>query len=61
LEIHRRHPLYKKFVTSHKKIKARDEKNEAGEGDTVKIVGTRPLSRETRWKVVEIVEKAQRG
>lgn len=61
LEIHRRHPLYKKFVTSHKKIKVRDEKNEAAEGDTVKIVETRPLSKETRWKVARIIEKAQRG
>ncbi len=61
LEVHKRHPLYKKFVTSYKKIRARDEKNEAEQGDKVKIVETRPLSKETHWKVVEIVEKAQRG
>ncbi len=61
LEVQKRHPLYKKFVTSHKKVKARDEKNEAGEGDVIKMVETRPLSKETHWKVVEIIEKAQRG
>ena len=61
LEVKKRHPLYKKFVTSHKKVKARDEKNEAGEGDVIKMVETRPLSKETHWKVVEIIEKAQRG
>ena len=61
LEVKKRHPLYKKFVTSHKKVKARDEKNEAGKGDIIKMVETRPLSKETHWKVVEIIEKAQRG
>jgi len=59
--IRKRHPLYKKFVTSHKKLKARDEKNEALPGDVVKIMETRPLSKEIHWRVIEIVEKAQRG
>jgi len=53
------HPLYKKYVTRSKKIKAHDEKNEAHEGDTVRVVETRPLSRDKRWKLAEIVEKAK--
>ncbi len=60
-ETRKRHPLYKKFVVGHKKVKARDEKNEAHVGDVVRIVETRPVSREIRWRLVEIVEKAQRG
>jgi small subunit ribosomal protein S17 len=61
LETKKKHPIYKKFVTYHKKIKARDEKNEAKEGDVVKLEETRPLSKEIKWRLVEIVEKAQRG
>lgn len=53
------HPLYKKYVTKSKSIKAHDEKNEAHEGDTVKVVECRPLSRDKRWKLVEVVEKAK--
>ena len=53
------HPLYKKYVTRSKRIKAHDEKNEAHEGDTVRVVETRPLSRDKRWKLAEIVEKAK--
>jgi len=60
-EMRKRHPMYEKFVKEHKKFKARDEKNEAGKGDLVKVVETRPLSKDIRWRVVEIVEKAQRG
>ena len=61
VDVQNRHPLYKKFVKRHKKVKARDEANEAARGDVVKMVATRPLSKETHWKVVEIIEKAQRG
>lgn len=56
-----RHPLYKKFVTKHAKIKAHDAKNEASMGDLVKIIETRPISKGKSWRVVEILEKAQRG
>ena len=61
VEIHQRklHRLYKKYLTRTKKIKAHDEKNECGIGDTVRVVETRPLSREKRWRLVEIVEKAK--
>ncbi|MEA3489931.1 MAG: 30S ribosomal protein S17 [Candidatus Omnitrophota bacterium] len=55
------HPLYKKFVKKRKKIKAHDEKNEASVGDLVKIMECRPISRSKPWKIVEILEKAQRG
>ncbi len=53
------HRLYKKYVKSTKKIKAHDEKNEAGIGDTVRVVESRPLSRDKRWRLVAIVEKAK--
>ncbi len=53
------HPLYKKYVTKSKSIKAHDEKNEAHEGDTVRVVECRPLSREKRWMLAEIVERAK--
>jgi small subunit ribosomal protein S17 len=53
------HPLYKKYVTRSKRIKAHDEKNEAHEGDTVRVVETRPMSRDKRWRLAEIVEKAK--
>lgn len=53
------HPLYKKYVTRSKRIKAHDEKNEAHEGDTVRVVETRPTSRDKRWRLAEIVEKAK--
>ncbi len=61
VEIHQRklHRLYKKYLTRTKKIKAHDEKNECGIGDTVRVVETRPLSREKRWRLLEIVEKAK--
>ena len=54
-----RHPLYKKIVKKTYKLKAHDEKNEAGIGDTVRVMETRPLSREKRWRLTEIVEKAK--
>ncbi|MEL7609598.1 MAG: 30S ribosomal protein S17 [Bacillota bacterium] len=54
-----RHPLYGKMVNRTRKFKAHDEKNECGIGDTVKIMETRPLSKDKRWRLVEIVEKAK--
>lgn len=53
------HKLYKKSVKRTVKFKAHDEKNEAGVGDRVSIMETRPLSKEKRWRLVEIVEKAK--
>ena len=55
------HPLYKKIVGRTYKLKAHDENNECGIGDTVKVMETRPLSKDKRWRVVEIVEKAKYG
>ncbi|MBO7122425.1 MAG: 30S ribosomal protein S17 [Treponema sp.] len=52
-------PLYKKYVTKSKKCKAHDEKNEAHIGDTVKIVESRPLSKDKRWRLESIVERAK--
>jgi small subunit ribosomal protein S17 len=53
------HPVYGKFVKQSKKFMAHDEQNQCGIGDTVKIVETRPLSKNKRWRLVEIVEKAK--
>ncbi len=58
VESRTRHPLFGKIVTSSKKYKAHDENNEAKIGDKVLIAETRPLSKEKRWRVVEILEKA---
>jgi small subunit ribosomal protein S17 len=52
-----KHPVYGKFISKTTKLMAHDEKNECHEGDTVKIMETRPLSRNKRWRLVEIVEK----
>ena len=54
-----RHPLYNKPVKTTTKFKAHDENNESKMGDTVKIMETRPLSKDKRWRVVEIMEKAK--
>jgi len=54
-----RHPLYGKIVKRTYKLKAHDENNECAIGDKVKVMETRPLSKEKRWRLVEIVEKAQ--
>ena len=54
-----KHPLYKKIVKKTYKLKAHDENNEAGIGDTVMVMETRPLSKDKRWRLVSIVEKAQ--
>ena len=56
---HKPHPVYGKMITSTKKFHAHDEKNEAGIGDTVRIMETRPLSKMKRWRLIEIVEKAK--
>ena len=53
------HPLYKKIVGRTYKLKAHDENNTCGIGDTVKVMECRPLSKDKRWRVVEIVEKAK--
>ena len=53
------HPLYKKAVKKTVKFKAHDENNESHIGDTVEIMETRPLSKDKRWRVVEIIEKAK--
>ncbi|MFA6669764.1 MAG: 30S ribosomal protein S17 [Bacillota bacterium] len=54
-----RHPLYAKTIKQTKKFKAHDQSNECSVGDRVKIMETRPLSREKRWRLVEIIEKAR--
>ena len=54
-----KHPIYGKFVSKSKKFTAHDEKNDCGEGDTVKIMETRPLSKNKRWRLVEIIERAK--
>ena len=54
-----RHPLYKKLVKHTVKFKAHDEENACGIGDTVMIMETRPISKDKRWRVVEIIEKAK--
>lgn len=54
-----KHPLYKKFVMRTVKFKAHDENNECREGDRVRIMETRPLSKDKRWRVTKIIEKAK--
>ena len=54
-----RHPLYGKMVNRTRKFKAHDEENVCGVDDTVKIMETRPISKDKRWRVVEIIEKAK--
>jgi small subunit ribosomal protein S17 len=54
-----KHPIYGKFMNKTTKFMAHDEKNEAGVGDTVRIMETRPLSKNKRWRLVEIIEKAK--
>jgi small subunit ribosomal protein S17 len=57
VETSKRHPLYKKIMKKAVKYKAHDENNDCAEGDTVRIIETRPLSREKRWRVSEIITK----
>ena len=59
IEDHVKHPLYKKIVTRTYKLKAHDEQNQCSIGDTVKVMETRPLSKDKRWRLVEIVEKVK--
>ncbi len=59
IENHVKHPLYGKIVKRTYKLKAHDEKNECNIGDTVKVMETRPLSKDKRWRLVEIVERAK--
>ena len=59
VEDHVKHPLYKKIVKRTYKLKAHDENNECGIGETVKVMETRPRSKDKRWRLVEIVEKAR--
>lgn len=54
-----KHPMYGKFVKKTTKLMAHDETNDAGEGDTVRIMETRPLSKNKRWRLVEVVERAK--
>ncbi len=59
VEDHVKHPLYGKIVKKTYKLKAHDENNECKVGDTVKVMETRPISKDKRWRLVEIVEKAK--
>ena len=59
IENHFKHPLYNKIVKKTYKLKAHDENNECNIGDTVKVMETRPLSKDKRWRLVEIVERAK--
>ncbi len=59
IDIARRHRTYEKIVRSSTKLHAHDERNEAGEGDVVRVVETRPLSKTKRWRLVDVVEKAR--
>ena len=53
------HPIYKKIIGRTYRLKAHDENNECGVGDRVRVMETRPLSKDKRWRVVEIIEKAK--
>ena len=59
IEDHVKHPLYKKIVKRTYKLKAHDEQNQCSIGDTVKVMETRPLSKDKRWRLVEVVERAK--
>ena len=59
IEDHVKHPLYKKIVKETYKLKAHDENNACNIGDTVKVMETRPLSKDKRWRLVEIIERAK--
>ena len=54
-----KHPIYGKFIKQTSKLMAHDENNDAGTGDTVRIMETRPLSKNKRWRLVEIIERAK--
>ena len=59
VETNVKHPLYKKIMKRTTKFKAHDEKNECGIGDKVKIMETRPISKDKRWRLVDVIEKAK--
>ena len=59
IEDHVKHPLYKKIVKKTYKLKAHDENNECNIGDTVKVMETKPISKDKRWRLVEVVEKVK--
>ncbi|MBQ8117960.1 MAG: 30S ribosomal protein S17 [Lachnospiraceae bacterium] len=59
IEDHVKHPLYNKIVKRTYKLKAHDENNECNIGDTVKVMETRPLSKDKRWRLIEVVERAK--
>lgn len=59
IQTKKKHPLYKKTINFTNKLKAHDENNECGIGDKVKLMETRPLSKDKRWRLVEIIEKAK--
>jgi len=59
IEYRKHHPKYGKMMTIHKKLHVHDENNEAGLGDTVRVMETRPLSKTKRWRLMEIVERAK--
>jgi len=59
IERRMKHPMYGKFVNKTSKLMAHDENNDAGEGDTVRVMETRPMSKNKRWRLVEIVERAK--
>ncbi len=59
VETVKQHPLYKKTIKTSKKYKAHDEDNTAKTGDVVKIMETRPLSKDKRWKLIEIIHRAE--
>ena len=59
VEDHVKHPLYGKIVKRTYKLKAHDENNECNIGDTVKVMETRPLSKDKRWRLVEVIERAK--
>lgn len=59
VETREKHPIYGKFVKKTKKFHVHDEKNDSHEGDTVRIMETRPLSKTKRWRLVEIIERAK--
>jgi len=54
-----KHPIYGKFIKKTTKLMAHDENNDANEGDTVRIMETRPLSKRKRWRLLEVIERAQ--
>ena len=60
VETAKHHPLYKKTIRKAVKYKAHDAKNECGEGDIVRIIETRPLSKEKRWRVAEVITRKER-